>query len=513
VNAFGFGGINAHVILEQPPRRPRRRVGVRPPAPAEVTEPERILLLSADSPRELARLLEADDRIVLALGGTATDGACRLGIVDPVAAKLAAARKIVATGKPWRGGRDIWFTPRPLLAGGRGKVAFVFPGLEAEFAPRVADVIDHFGLRRRTFDDTEYSAHLASVVYAGVALSEALERIGVHPDGMAGHSLGEWTTAVASGMLDEATFDDMSVTIMDPVALREDLMHAVISEGAAAVALRLGEYPQVYVSHDNAPAQCVVCGPVPQVTRLLADCAARNVLTRTLPYATGVHTPHLQAMVDELRALPGQKSSKSPRVPVWTGVLTAPLPDDADERRELFFRQLVEPVRFRPLTLAMHEAGFRVFLQVGPGALSSLIHDTLGGLDHLTMPVNVASRTGLAQLDRVATALWVEGGRVDLNALVMAGSGETAARRPPSLRMRLDLGSEVIRLGEGAAGLLGTAGAGDDDGALAALRAFAPRSAAAGELAALLEETASSAVAVLTAAGAHTTRNQEDHAS
>jgi acyl transferase domain-containing protein len=241
-------------------------------------------------------------------------------------------------------------------------------------------------------------------------------------------------------------------------------------------------------------------------------CGEQNILCRPLPYATGVHTPYLEPLVRELRAFPEQKSTRAPRVPVWSGVISAPLPDDLDERRELFFRQLVEPVRFRPTMLAMHEAGFRVFLQVGPGGLASLIHETLSDLDHLVMPVNVASRSGLAQLERVATALWVEGARVDLDALVAAPSAPAGKERPSrSLRMRLDLGTEIPTLGEHSAGLLGVhphaadpaapAPQAADMGALATLRTFAGGSPAAGELAALLEETAASAVAVLTMAG------------
>lgn len=58
VNAFGFGGINAHVVLEQAPG------AVPAPRRAAVREPERVLRLSADTAEGLARLLDADDATV-----------------------------------------------------------------------------------------------------------------------------------------------------------------------------------------------------------------------------------------------------------------------------------------------------------------------------------------------------------------------------------------------------------------------------------------------------------------
>src|SRR4029079_15126700 len=116
VNAFGFGGINDPVIIDA-----YVPTGAGP-FPI-VTEPDLVLWLSATDPAALSRLLDQDDGTVRELGvaqpGIGQPGApqspARLGVVDPTAQRIAAARRIVARGEPWRGGRDIWFTPRPLL--------------------------------------------------------------------------------------------------------------------------------------------------------------------------------------------------------------------------------------------------------------------------------------------------------------------------------------------------------------------------------------------------------------
>jgi len=498
VNAFGFGGINAHVIVEQAPEPHRSPSRAAQPAAhngtSVVREPEQVVLLAGPDTAAVARMLDADDRVVraygTAYGANPRRGGCRLGLVDPTGQRLAAARRIVAVGAPWRGGRDIWFSPRPLLSTARGKVAFVFPGLEAEFSPQTADVVGHFGLEARELDPRDYAGYLASVMQAGWVLHDALERIGITPDGVAGHSLGEWTAGVVAGLGDR--FGDQAATLLNPIAIRDDLLHAVIGEGAPKVTARLSHYPGVYLSHDNAPSQSVVCGPGQQVTRLMEECRGQGVVCVPLPHATGAHTPYLEPFVSQLRGFEHRDRPRSPRVPVWSGVIAAPLPREAEERRELFFRQLLEPVRFRETMLAMHDDGFRVFLQVGPGQLASVIHETLRDLDHLAIPVNVSSRSGLGQLRRVATALWAEGGTPDLGVLEKARVVKTG----PGLPMRLELGTEVITLGEGADELLGKSAG---HSAIAALQTFADRSPAAGELAAVLEDTAASAVAALTA--------------
>lgn len=153
VNAFGFGGINAHVVLEEAPGA-RTRTTVSPSPTVTVVEPERVLLLAADTPEGLAALLDADDTAVLAAGLDATRthpqaGRTRLGIVDPTAKRLTLARRAVAKGRAWHGRSDVWFRPEPLRGdteGELGGLAFVFPGLEGDFEPRVDDIAAHFGL-------------------------------------------------------------------------------------------------------------------------------------------------------------------------------------------------------------------------------------------------------------------------------------------------------------------------------------------------------------------------------
>jgi len=542
VNAFGFGGINAHVIVEEAPDAPRSRRRTQEPAvpaaSAQVEEPEQIVLLTAPDQAAVARLLDADDREVRAYGTAhglngagsaavdrAAAGGCRLGIVGPTAERLAAARKVVAAGAAWRGGRDIWFSPRPMLADGEGKIAFLFPGLEAELSHSVDDVVAHFGLAAAgaTGGEEDFSGRFIEVMRLGWLLHDALGRIGVTPDAVAGHSLGEWTAGLVAGLVDESKLGDYAAVLFNPVIERQDLLHAVIGASAESVAARLPEYPGVSLSHDNAPAQSVVCGPVEQVTRLIEELGRQNTLCRPLPFATGIHTPYVAQYLEPLRSLVEQQETRSSRIQVWSATLAAPLPADPPERRELFVRQLVEPVRFRSTVAAMHDAGIRAFLQVGPGQLASLIHDNLRGRDHLAIPVNVAFRSGLAQLRRVATALWVEGYAPDLSALDPAArpkSAQPPAARPAAagrgLTMRLNLGSDRITLGEGAGDLLGagavaatpragaSSAAAAGTTALARLNLFAGRSAASAELAALLEDTADAAVVVLTAAGQRT---------
>ncbi len=553
VNAFGFGGINAHVIVEQ----------YTAPAAVTVTEPDRVLWLSAADRESLAAMLDAGDDAVrergLAEAGAPARGAARLGVIDPTNKRLAVARRMVARGQAWRGGRDIWFTPRPLLGPGGGRLAFVFPGVEAEFAPRTVEVAAHFGLPYREWTATDLGRHGTGLVESGRLLDQALRRMNITPDEVAGHSIGEWTAAVVTGLMSTRGVDAF-LTVFDADSVEvSGYAFAAVSVSAETVTPLLAGYPGVVLTHDNAPAQCVVNGPREQVHRLVEDLLARNILCRMLPFRSAFHTPVFAEGLQSIAAAVGRWEVHPPEVPVWSGTLAAPFPSDPGEVNALFTRHMVEPVRFRQTINAMYDAGVRAFLQVGAGQLATLVDDNLRDREHLAIAVNVSHRNGLDQLRRVATAVWVDGGEPDLRVLEAPATPARAAsptapahavtapsaRRGPAVR--LDLGGPLVTLGEGAADLLGRpaagawrtpAGAGEpvdangpaaaaspaghvpavaaaatvpavaaaatvpaeQQDALSALHRLAGRSSVAAELAAMLQETARHAVTVLDAA-------------
>ncbi|KOV57310.1 type I polyketide synthase [Streptomyces sp. MMG1121] len=572
VNAFGFGGINAHVVLEEAPGArpapaPARGPGLAParaqgpgpvevrasatargqasgpvevrapepahahrPAPArvqqpaavpvraDVTEPEPVLLLAADSVTDLAALLAADDAAVRAAGLDPARphpgaGPVRLGVAVPNAKRLALARRAVAKGRAWQGRGDVWFRPGPLLGRAGGRLAFVFPGLEGDFAPRTDDIAAHFGLRPLSGTDVEVgdvARHGFGVVGVGRLLDRALRRMGVVPDAVAGHSVGEWTAMAAAGLYSAAQVDAFMAEFDPDTLTVPGLAFAALGTSAAHVRTALGEdWPDagIVLSHDNAPRQSMVCGPGTAVEAFVRSLRAQGVICQVLPFRSGFHTSMLEPYLAPIKEAADRFRLHPPTVPVWSGTTAAPFPRAEAEVRELFVRHLLEPVRFRELTEALYTAGHRVFVQTGPGRLTSLIDDTLGDRDHLAVAANASQHSGMAQLRRTATALWTAGARVAPALPPRAPAAATTAhRRPP---VRLDLGGALVsldgpeldalraelRADRPAAHPVPARRAGPP--ALGALDDLATRFPAAAELSALLRDTADTAAELI----------------
>ncbi|MFD9890371.1 beta-ketoacyl synthase N-terminal-like domain-containing protein [Amycolatopsis sp. NPDC059027] len=484
VNAFGFGGINAHVVLEQAPDRGAPVVSV--------SEPERVLRLAVSTVDEMAALLDGADQDVLAREGG--EGPVRLGIVAPTAKRLALARKAVARGKGLRGRNDVWFAPEPLLRS--GKLAFVFPGLEAEFTPNCADVARHFGLpwQQADVEVGDIGRHGAAVFGLGRLLHAALGRLGVTPDALAGHSLGEWTAMAAAGIHAEDEVDAF-LAGFDPDALVvPGLSFAAIGASASRVLAELAGREDVVLSHDNAPNQAMLCGPADEVGELVGRFRDQGVLAQVLPFRSGFHTPMLRPYLGPIREGAERLSLNPARLPVWSATTVSPYPADAAAVRDLFVRHLLEPVRFRPLVEAMYAAGFRGFVQLGAGQLGSLIDDTLHGREHLAVPAHSPQRDGLAQLRRVATALWADGLDVDTAALP---GGEAVARRGRAVK--LDLGGKLVSLDERTRARFTMPAR--TESTVDGLDALASHGPLAAEFSALLKDTAALATDVLAQRG------------
>jgi len=440
VDAFGFGGINAHVILEEAPNAGAGSALSFPPARAAgVTQ--KVLLLAGPTADDLIRQLAADDGELLArddLLTAPTAGPWRLAIVDPNPTRLELARKVVARGRPWRGRNDVWFTATPLLAAedaakSTGRLAFLFPGVEQTFDPRVDGVAEHFGLAEPVLRGTgTLGRHSVATLAVGRLMDAALRRIGIQPDVVAGHSIGEWNAMIAAGMHDGADIDRVLASFDHDSIEVPGVVFAALGCGADTASAAIAGLERIVVSHDNCPHQSIICGEEASIATALERLRAEGVMSQVLTFKSGFHSPmvepYLAGVGNLLRDLPLRPAQS----PIWSATIVGPYPTDVDDVRRLSVRHLLEPVRFGPMVRRLHDAGVRAFVQVGSGSLTGFLDDTLRDRDQLIISACTSKNHGLDQLLRVAAALWVEGRAPRFAALAphapRAVAGEVALR-------------------------------------------------------------------------------------
>ncbi|MCL1879142.1 MAG: 4'-phosphopantetheinyl transferase superfamily protein [Actinomycetia bacterium] len=411
VNAFGFGGINAHAILTayEPQtkhlnQRPKPRI-------------EEALMLSAKSKEALIAKLKNEDF-------TNTGGDWRLVLFLPNKERIDQAIAVVEKGEPCRGKGDIWFSNRPMLKDG-GKIAFLFPGYWGEWESETDSISDMFDLPRmeelmakmRREDASKRPSHLAiQYVYNSKLLSAmALEKLGVQGDLYAGYSIGEWdaalfagitqgnTEALASGLSEWDEFERFPVVTVSGLS----------RQAADAICAKI---PDLWLSCDNSPSQMMFCGTYEAAEKLKAVLNQGHIY-HTVLHRIGIHTPLASEITWEHQAFsPEDISIQEGRVPVWSSTSLELLPTEKDEYLKFFIEEQTKTVNFQQLINKLYdEQQVRIFIQIGLGPLEAFVEDTLQGKDFAAMTTIVLARQGkyrhnsLNQLRRIMALMFIEG--------------------------------------------------------------------------------------------------------
>ena len=381
VSAFGVGGTNAHVVLEEAPTA----------SPPEPSVGPHTLLLSARTPEalletasRLARHLDrhpdinvADVAFTLAHGRKAF--ARRLAVVvgdraDAIA-KLAGVR--VDSSRE---------------AGAPPEVVFLFPGQGAQYAgmgrtlharePVFRAALDEcatmlagelgFDLRDRLFaDDAEALLDTGITQPATFAIEYALARLwldaGVTPSLLVGHSVGEFVAAVIAGVM--GLEDALRL-----VARRGRLMQAQPAGAMLSVRLDAGRLlarlpESLCLAAENAPSACVVSGQIADVETLRVALEADGIACRLLRTSHAFHSAMMDGVLEPFRAEVAEVALSAPRIPIVSTLHGRLLDATEAVSADYWTRHLRGTVRFsQALATILDDNVERVLLEVGPRA-------------------------------------------------------------------------------------------------------------------------------------------------
>ncbi|MEU5692334.1 SDR family NAD(P)-dependent oxidoreductase [Actinosynnema sp. NPDC020468] len=423
VSSFGISGTNAHLILEEPPAEP-----VLPERGATVGAVPWVL--SARSPEALrdwaSRLREHPAEDVADTGFTLATARARFDHravvvaedadgfargLDALAAGAESADVVVGTARPV-GRTAFLFTGQGSQRPGAGSGLYqAFPAFTEAFDQVVAVLDAHTSrpVRDLVFAEpgTPEAALLDRTEFAQpalFALEVALFRLaasfGVRPDFLIGHSVGEIAAAHVAGVL---TLDDAARL----VAARGALMQSVPAVGAMAAIQATEEEitPELTDGLDlaavNGPRSVVVSGDADRVDAVVARWRERGRKAKRLTVSHAFHSAHLDPVLDAFRAVAAELSYAEPTIPLVStvhgrlaefGELTTP---------DYWVAQLRGAVRFHAGIGAVHDAGARTYLELGPDPVLTAL--TLEGVEATTAVA--ALRSGKPDAHAWSTAL------------------------------------------------------------------------------------------------------------
>ena len=210
-----------------------------------------------------------------------------------------------------------------------------------------------------------------AIVMTSLQWLQWLEQVGITPNAVAGHSLGEITAMVAAELLSEAE-------AMDIVGIRAKACAAAEVPEGGMLALNCGlETAQslvsavvgyVVVANDNAPDQVVVAGDIDAIAALADLARKQGIAASVLNVSKAFHTRHMDTAAEVLRQVAGSLGEqRESAVAFFSGVDGGLAPDRFDPFAYIA-GQVTAPVRFRVAVLAL-AASCDILVEVGPGSV------------------------------------------------------------------------------------------------------------------------------------------------
>lgn len=238
-----------------------------------------------------------------------------------------------------------------------------------------------------------------AIFAVSVIAFEAIKEIGVTPDMVAGHSLGEYAAMVASGMLSlESGFEVIKAraAAMGKCAQNQDgAMCAIIGLSADEVEAVCRETDgYVLPVNYNSTPQTVIAGERSAVEAAAEKFKEMGKRAMFLAVSAAFHSKLMQPAADEFKAAITSVKFNSPSVPFYSNLIGERLTDFSDMPAYLA-SHLVSPVLFTKELNAIKNAGAERFIECGPGrVLTGLVNKTLSDVTAL----NVENAAGLNKL-------------------------------------------------------------------------------------------------------------------
>lgn len=449
VNSFGFGGVNAHVLV--------RAQGITPKSSCRTTTSCTVippLLLSARSDgglRDLAAayaacIAEADAQTYYNIAYSAVAHRDRQ---EKRLAVLAESPSAIATDlRAFAEGLPCSHIHVDSVTTDSDAIAFVYTGngsqwdgmgrILLEESPEFAAIMEDLDLKMRplmgfsvvtllrdadhgVLQDTTVSQPLLFAIQVGLTL--LLRGLGVTPQAVMGHSVGEITAAWAAGALSLT----QAIRVIHARSHAQGLTRgmggmAVVGLSAAAAHDHIRDMHldgDVEIAGINSAHNVTLSGDALCLTRLQEDLQAQNIFCRSLDLDYAFHSCKMDGIHDtlmqELEGLTPSEGTNAVFVSTVTGqVLKGTALDD-----EYWWRNVRQPVLFSHAVEELTRLGFRIFVEVGPHAiLQRYIREGLSaaGCKGRVLSSLLRGDDGQSRITRLALRLHTLTNKTDLSA-------------------------------------------------------------------------------------------------
>ena len=399
ISSFGFGGTNAHLIVEETPievKNQKSKVKIQ-----EFGErPQHILTLSAKCENALQELVQRYEEF-LSNDSTATiTDTCftantgrshfnhRLAIVASSTEELRQKLKTFKTQEDIRG-----VVSGQLSSKKRPKIAFLFTGQGSQYVNMARELYETQPIFRKTLEQCDRISSLYSdksllnilypqpgetspideTVYtqpALFAIEYALAQLwkswGIEPDVVMGHSVGEYVAATVAGVF---SLEDGLKLIANRGRLMQELppggeMLAVMASESQVREVIEPYKSEVAIAAINGPISTVISGAADAIRRICEKFSSDGIKTKQLQVSHAFHSSLMEPMLAEFERVASEITYNQPSIAVISNLTGEQAKEDITTPK-YWVNHVRQPVRFRQGMETLEQQGYEVFLEIG----------------------------------------------------------------------------------------------------------------------------------------------------
>ncbi|MCP4438728.1 MAG: acyltransferase domain-containing protein [Aureispira sp.] len=458
-SAFGFGGINVHITMEEYLPKPHRET-------YRIHEPYKTVVLQANTANELAALcqthldqLNTQDVDIAYWNLTQQNNtkipqqAARLGFVSTGIENAKeflqlAIQNLKTNTQAWEHPKGIYYRPNGLDT--NKKVVALFSGQGSQYVGMGKELANAFPQFQEVFEKSNQAfaqsnrKALSDVVYPipafnkadkkvqqqeltatqnaqpaigaiSMALYKTLQDAGFQANFAAGHSFGELTALWAAGVFDDNTYLALAKARGEAMSAQSSgadtgTMLAVKSD-YNSVNTAIQQLQGVKIANVNSNKQVILGGSTPAIANAQTVLKAQGFTVIPLPVSAAFHTEFVAHAQQPFAAFVAKQQFQAPQIPVYSNTTSTPYANNAESIKSILQGQILKPVLFQQQIENIHNSGGRIFIEFGPkGVLTNLVKDILKGKDHIAVALNAnAKKDSDLQLRQAVVQLAVLG--------------------------------------------------------------------------------------------------------